>query len=118
MASQTTHFIYICRVCKTETLQPVLKDSPEKTPMPSCCGSRRNMAYKGGHSELTEEGRGMPQATVDALQANVSTTVLPDGRAMPVDTRKVDVARSVLNELPPDTPFLLMEDVSFSLPRN
>lgn len=51
MTSPATHFKYICRQCKQETLQPVVKDEPEKTPVPSCCGSRRNMAFVGVHHE-------------------------------------------------------------------
>lgn len=43
-----THFKYLCRICQKEILQPVLQDSPEKTPEPYCCsGSRRDMAFKG-----------------------------------------------------------------------
>lgn len=51
MTSPATHFKYICRQCKQETLQPVVKVEPEKTPVPSCCGSRRNMAFVGVHHE-------------------------------------------------------------------
>lgn len=55
MTTKPTHFKYICRVCKSDTLQPVLKDAPEKTAMPSCCGSRRNMAYVGVHFESSSD---------------------------------------------------------------
>lgn len=51
MTTKPTHFKYTCRVCKAESLQPVLQDAPEKTPVPSCCGSRRNMAFMGHHHQ-------------------------------------------------------------------
>ena len=42
-----THFKYVCRVCLEETLQPVVQEAPETTPIPICCGRQRDMAYKG-----------------------------------------------------------------------
>lgn len=57
---QVTHFKYVCRVCKQELLQPVLQEDPAATPHPACCGSVRNMAYKGVHTD----GQGQQSATV------------------------------------------------------
>ncbi|MDQ0655142.1 thymidylate kinase [Pseudomonas cedrina] len=51
MATKTTHFKYLCRVCKKEHLQPVLQNEPENTPIPRCCGRDRDMAYKGSLQE-------------------------------------------------------------------
>ncbi len=51
MTSPATHFKYICRQCKQETLQPIVKDETEKTAVPNCCSSRRNMAFVGVHNE-------------------------------------------------------------------
>ena len=48
---QVTHFKYVCRVCLQELLQPVLQEDPAATPHPACCGSVRNMAYKGVHTD-------------------------------------------------------------------
>ncbi len=44
-----THFKYLCRICGKETLEPVLRECPGETPVPTCCsGRRRDMAFKGG----------------------------------------------------------------------
>lgn len=51
MTSPATHFKYICRQCKQEALQPIVKDEPEKTAVPNCCISHRNMAFVGVHNE-------------------------------------------------------------------
>ncbi|KZN20719.1 hypothetical protein A1D17_04030 [Pseudomonas fluorescens] len=51
-----SHYKYICRKCQKEHLQPILQDSPADTPIPSCCGSKRDMAFT---SVVTPAGGGM-----------------------------------------------------------
>lgn len=46
MATEYTHFKYLCRVCKTEFFVPINQEDPAKTPHPAHCGSQRNPAYK------------------------------------------------------------------------
>ncbi|WP_143481893.1 MULTISPECIES: hypothetical protein [Pseudomonas] len=49
MNNKPSHFRYVCRACKKEILQPVTKDNPEETPIPTCCTHRRrDMAFQGG----------------------------------------------------------------------
>lgn len=59
MTLPVTHFKYICRLCNQETMQPVLKNKPEATPVPRCCGSRRDMFYIGVHCEAQEYIQGV-----------------------------------------------------------
>ncbi len=42
-----SHYKYVCRKCQKEHLQPVLQDAPAETPIPSCCGSKKDMAFTG-----------------------------------------------------------------------
>ncbi|WP_164487449.1 hypothetical protein [Pseudomonas chlororaphis] len=48
MNDKPTHFRYICRACQKEIQQPVKKDNPETTDIPTCCTHRRrDMALQG-----------------------------------------------------------------------
>lgn len=71
----------------------------------------------GVRSELPEGGQHVPQATVNALLANVSTTLFLNKLIKPVDTRSVNFSRAIIQESSPDTRFLFTEDVSFLDPK-
>lgn len=68
-------------------------------------------------SELPEGDQHIPEATVEALLENVSTTLFLNKGIKPVDTRQVNFFRAVIQESSPDTRFLLTEDVSFLDPK-
>jgi len=55
MEAKPTHFKYVCRKCQKELLQPVVQEAPETTPVPSCCGHTKNMAYLGVIRETSVE---------------------------------------------------------------
>ena len=55
MEAKPTHFNYVCRKCQKELLQPVVQEAPETTPVPSCCGHTKNMAYQGVIRETSVE---------------------------------------------------------------
>lgn len=71
----------------------------------------------GVRSELPEGDQHIPQATVEALLANASTTLFLSKDIKRVDTSSVNFRRAVIRESSPGTRFLLTEDVSFLDPK-
>jgi len=46
MTDEATHFKYTCRICQKPRLQPI-DPVPENTPIPKCCGQKKDMAFQG-----------------------------------------------------------------------
>lgn len=52
LKTKAIYFKYVCQVCQKEHLQPVLREAPEKTPIPRCYCEGSNMAFKEALQKL------------------------------------------------------------------
>jgi len=82
----------------------------EKGPLNLLAESKAQVLLMALVSQVPTEFAGAKVMTLTQALSPVST--IKEG-IRPVDTRKVDIARAVIQESPPDTRFLVTEDVSF-----
>ncbi len=52
LKTEAIYFKYVCRICQKEHLQAVLREAPEKTPIPRCCSQDSDMAFKEAVKKL------------------------------------------------------------------
>jgi hypothetical protein len=52
LKTKAIYFRYVCQDCQKEHLQPVLREAPEKTPIPCCCCRDSNMVFKEAFQKL------------------------------------------------------------------